>query len=60
MSKKTIEGLPLQYLIIIIIAVIVIGIVLDITGVVDLGIERGLNYTEYIINTTIPEVNATT
>jgi hypothetical protein len=49
MNNKTIEGMPLQFLIIILIAVIVIGIVLDITGVVDLGISKGLNYTTDLI-----------
>ena len=43
MNNKTVEGLPLQYLIIILIAVIVIGIVLQITGVVEFGVDRGLN-----------------
>jgi hypothetical protein len=53
MNKKSVEGLPLQYLIIILIAVIVIGIVMDITGVVDLGISNGLNKISQISNDTL-------
>jgi hypothetical protein len=52
MDKKSVEGLPLQYLIIILIAVIVIGIVMDITGVVDLGISSGLGLINDTINAT--------
>jgi len=54
MNKKSVEGLPLQYLIIILIAVIVIGIVLDITGVVEFGVSRGLGLINDTVNATMP------
>lgn len=53
MNKKSVEGLPLQYLIIILIAVIVIGIVLQISGVVDFGISSGLKNIEEVVNSTM-------
>ncbi|MDD5054616.1 MAG: hypothetical protein PHT91_01030 [Candidatus Nanoarchaeia archaeon] len=50
MNKKSVEGLPLQYLIIILIAVIVIGIIMNITGVVDLGVRQGLGLIGEAVN----------
>jgi len=53
MNNKTVEGLPLHYLIIILIAVIVIGIVLDIVGVVDFGVTSGLDAINNTVNATL-------
>lgn len=53
MNKKSVEGLPLQYLIIILIAVIVIGIVLQITEVVDFGVTGGLEKINETVNATL-------
>ncbi|MDD4352981.1 MAG: hypothetical protein PHN56_00845 [Candidatus Nanoarchaeia archaeon] len=53
MNKKSIEGLPLKYLIIILVAAVVIGMILDITGFVELGIFSGLDkINNTVMNTT--------
>jgi hypothetical protein len=47
--KKGVEGLPLKYIIIVIIAVLVIELILEMTGVISGGIFQSLynigNYT---------------
>jgi hypothetical protein len=53
MNNKSVEGLPLQYLIIILIAVIVIGIILQITDVVDFGVTSGLGRINDTVNATL-------
>lgn len=42
MNKKSIEGLPLKYLIMVIVAVLVIDIILEMTGTIKGGIMSSL------------------
>ena len=55
-SKKGIEGLPLKYVVIILVAAIVIGIVLTMTSTLEGGIVTS---TEVLNNTMAERVNAT-
>jgi len=55
-SKKGIEGLPLKYVVIILVAAIVIGIVLTMTSTLEGGITTS---TEVLNNTLAERVNAT-
>ncbi len=56
--KKGVEGLPLKYIIIVIIAVLVIELILEMTGVIRGGILESLynigNFTASSSNLTTP------
>jgi len=53
-NKKAVEGLPLKYVIIVLVAALALAIILDIVGVVNLGISQNLGF----INDTLTQ-NAT-
>ena len=42
MNRKAVEGLPLKYIIIIIAAILVIEIILEMTGIIEVGIISSL------------------
>ena len=42
MNKKCVEGLPLKYIIIVLVAVLVIDLILEMTGVIEGGIMISL------------------
>ncbi len=42
MNRKSVEGLPLKYIIIIIAAVLIIEIILEMTGIIETGIISNL------------------
>lgn len=56
--RKGVEGLPLKYIIIVIVAVLVIELVLEMTGVISGGIFESLykigNFTTSASNITAP------
>jgi hypothetical protein len=56
LNRKGIEGLPLKYTIIILVAAIVIGIVLYMTGTLDSGVRTTTNQ---INQTLVNKVNST-
>ncbi len=43
-NKKAVEGLPLKYVIIVLVAALALAIILDIVGVVNLGISQNLGF----------------
>ncbi|MCW1296318.1 MAG: hypothetical protein OH319_01415 [Candidatus Parvarchaeota archaeon] len=57
MDKKGIEGLPLKYVIVILIAAIVIALVLDMMGIIRLGILSSTTRATEFLNESI--TNAT-
>jgi hypothetical protein len=56
--KKAVEGLPLKYIIIVIVAVLIIELVLEMTGIIQGGIFTSLynigNFTTGASNLTMP------
>lgn len=58
MNKKGIEGLPLKYVIIILIAAIVIALVLDMMGILKLGILSSTEKTTSFLNESITNVTS--
>lgn len=56
--RKGVEGLPLKYIIIVIVAVLVIELILEMTGVISGGIFESLynigNFTTGASNMTMP------
>ena len=53
--KKAVEGLPLKYIIIVIVAVLVIELVLEMTGIIRGGIISSLiNINNTVSGTTLP------
>lgn len=53
MNKKGVEGLPLKYVVIVLVAVLVISIVLEMVGVLKTGIMHMIfNINETLTNTT--------
>jgi len=42
MNRKCVEGLPLKYIIIVLVAVLVIDLILEMTGVIEGGIMSSL------------------
>jgi hypothetical protein len=58
MNKKGIEGLPLKYVIIILIAAIVIALVLDMMGILKLGILFSTEKTTSFLNESITNVTS--
>lgn len=53
MNKKGIEGLPIKYAIIAIIAAIVLAVVLELTGVMEIGIGGAINQTKAALSSAL-------
>ena len=53
MNKKAIEGLPLKYVVIILVAAIVISLVLEIIGVLRGGILHSIGVINQTLNSTV-------
>ncbi len=55
-NKKAVEGLPLKYVIIVLVAALALAIILDVVGVVNLGISQNLGFINDTVTTNVTNI----